>query len=283
VSNDQVKKFNSHRGRPRVVAIGESRIDRRRKQIREAQFAYRQRKDQAIADLEARVEKLEETNKDIVQEAFGLIDALCGRPTAYFDPEVSQRCQKLSEKLSSSSMDTAECSLDGMLRKTIEAMDTRSSVSYTPTLSPEKGDQSGFGQGHAFGRVSATSEAALSDNSYIIITDTTPDNGSLTCVPYSRASNTERVQPGVVSYQMHTYVGLTTRPSGAYSAVGSIFGHGLDRGPIGQGLSHAAGDSQPTDIFGVEASTSFLRFAAPSSSDSAWYCPDLASVDIREE
>jgi uncharacterized protein YjdB len=27
VSNDQVKKFNSHRGRPRVVAIGESRID----------------------------------------------------------------------------------------------------------------------------------------------------------------------------------------------------------------------------------------------------------------
>jgi hypothetical protein len=281
-SNDQVKKFNSHRGRPREVAIGESRIDRRRKQIREAQFAYRQRKDQAIADLEARVEKLEEINKDIVQEVFGLIDVLHSRSTANSDPEVSQRCQELSNKLSSSSIDPAECSLDGMPRGTTAAMDIRSGVSYMPMLSPDERNQPAFRQGHAFRTASTTSEAALNDNSYVI-TETTPENGSLSGVPYSQASDTERVQSGVISRQMRTYIGLTDQSSGTYSAVNPAFGHGLHRSPKGRGLDHATENPQPTDFFGVEASTSCLSSAAPSSSDLAWYCPDLASVDIREQ
>ncbi|KAK9489293.1 hypothetical protein V1508DRAFT_428479 [Lipomyces doorenjongii] len=48
------------RGRPRLIPQ-HSRAERRRAQIREAQRTYRERKDKTIADLKARISKLQST------------------------------------------------------------------------------------------------------------------------------------------------------------------------------------------------------------------------------
>ena len=69
----QAKTAKPAVSRPRLTGVGDSQIQHRRAQIREAQRAYRGRKDKAIQDLQERFKRLQEANTIITREFSGFL------------------------------------------------------------------------------------------------------------------------------------------------------------------------------------------------------------------
>ncbi|KAF4122084.1 hypothetical protein GMORB2_7677 [Geosmithia morbida] len=80
---------------------------RRRKQIREAQRAYRNRKDKAITDLEEKVKRLEETCTTMTRDFSSFIDLLHSHGAVSANSELSLRLDELSKKFFSAPSSTA--------------------------------------------------------------------------------------------------------------------------------------------------------------------------------
>ncbi|CAJ2505723.1 Uu.00g131170.m01.CDS01 [Anthostomella pinea] len=72
--NEPSEEGKRARGRPRLDLKDEVSAERRRAQIRDAQRAYRERKEISIARLEAEVEALKDTNKDVKTAYQKIID-----------------------------------------------------------------------------------------------------------------------------------------------------------------------------------------------------------------
>uniref|UniRef100_A0A8H7NNT6 BZIP domain-containing protein n=1 Tax=Bionectria ochroleuca TaxID=29856 RepID=A0A8H7NNT6_BIOOC len=97
------------RGRPRKVTSGDvGHSERRRQQIREAQRAYRARKDSAITDLEDKLLKAHEKMNNMANEFSKFIDfANTKGALASNNVEVSLRLQDISSKFQTIASESA--------------------------------------------------------------------------------------------------------------------------------------------------------------------------------
>ncbi|KAL7621840.1 hypothetical protein AAE478_007340 [Parahypoxylon ruwenzoriense] len=83
------------RGRPRLETQDQTRTERRRTQIRLAQRAYRNRKENAITDLQAKINDLREVNNEINSAYQNLFDYASSRGLLAQAPEFGQQLQRL--------------------------------------------------------------------------------------------------------------------------------------------------------------------------------------------
>lgn len=83
------------RGRPRLETKDQTPTERRRTQIRLAQRAYRNRKENAITDLQAKIDGLKEVNNEINNAYQNLFDYASQRGLLAQAPEFGQQLQRL--------------------------------------------------------------------------------------------------------------------------------------------------------------------------------------------
>ncbi|KAI1134270.1 hypothetical protein F5Y05DRAFT_422842 [Hypoxylon sp. FL0543] len=83
------------RGRPRLETKDQTPTERRRTQIRLAQRAYRNRKENAITDLQAKINDLKEMNNEINNAYQNLFDYASQRGLLAQAPEFGQQLQRL--------------------------------------------------------------------------------------------------------------------------------------------------------------------------------------------
>ncbi|KAI1410659.1 hypothetical protein F5Y13DRAFT_70559 [Hypoxylon sp. FL1857] len=83
------------RGRPRLETKDQTPTERRRTQIRLAQRAYRNRKENAITDLQAKINDLKEVNNEINNAYQNLFDYASQRGLLAQAPEFGQQLQRL--------------------------------------------------------------------------------------------------------------------------------------------------------------------------------------------
>ncbi|KAI0120809.1 hypothetical protein F4776DRAFT_227979 [Hypoxylon sp. NC0597] len=83
------------RGRPRLETKDQTPTERRRTQIRLAQRAYRNRKESAITDLQAKINDLKEVNDEINNAYQNLFDYASQRGLLAQAPEFGQQLQRL--------------------------------------------------------------------------------------------------------------------------------------------------------------------------------------------
>ncbi|KAK0643980.1 hypothetical protein B0T16DRAFT_332013 [Cercophora newfieldiana] len=86
------------RGRPRLDVKDETAADRRRTQIRLAQRAYRNRKENAIQTLEKRVQELKDTNEEMSNVFLQLHDFAVGTGALDRIPEFGRQLRQTTEK-----------------------------------------------------------------------------------------------------------------------------------------------------------------------------------------
>ncbi|OIW25422.1 hypothetical protein CONLIGDRAFT_582840 [Coniochaeta ligniaria NRRL 30616] len=86
------------RGRPRLEPNDETAQDRRRTQIRLAQRAYRNRKENAIQTLERRVQELKDTNEEMNNAFLRLHDYAVGCGLLDRMPEVGRQLRETTQK-----------------------------------------------------------------------------------------------------------------------------------------------------------------------------------------
>ncbi|KAK4162942.1 hypothetical protein QBC43DRAFT_71575 [Cladorrhinum sp. PSN259] len=94
---DEDKKRS--RGRPRLDAKDESAADRRRTQIRLAQRAYRNRKENAITTLEKEVQELKDTNEEMSNAFMQLHDFATKNGILDQIPELGRQLRETTEKI----------------------------------------------------------------------------------------------------------------------------------------------------------------------------------------
>ncbi|KAI1380074.1 hypothetical protein F4677DRAFT_250435 [Hypoxylon crocopeplum] len=85
------------RGRPRLETKDQTPSERRRTQIRLAQRAYRNRKENAITDLQAKINDLRDVNNEINNAYHNLFDYASQRGLLAQAPEFGQQLQRLQE------------------------------------------------------------------------------------------------------------------------------------------------------------------------------------------
>ncbi|KAI1772207.1 hypothetical protein F4818DRAFT_179414 [Hypoxylon cercidicola] len=83
------------RGRPRLETKDQTPTERRRTQIRLAQRAYRNRKENAITDLQAKIDDLKEVNNEINNAYQNLFDYASQRGLLAQAPEFGEQLQRL--------------------------------------------------------------------------------------------------------------------------------------------------------------------------------------------
>ncbi|KAI0382300.1 hypothetical protein F5Y04DRAFT_253449 [Hypomontagnella monticulosa] len=83
------------RGRPRLETKDQTPTERRRTQIRLAQRAYRNRKENAITDLQAKIDGLKEVNNEINNAYQNLFDYASQRGLLAQAPEFGQQLERL--------------------------------------------------------------------------------------------------------------------------------------------------------------------------------------------
>ncbi|KAI1452233.1 hypothetical protein F4805DRAFT_43099 [Annulohypoxylon moriforme] len=91
-ANEETKRT---RGRPRLETKDQTPTERRRTQIRLAQRAYRNRKENAITDLQARINDLKDVNNEINSAYQNLFDYASQRGLLAQAPEFGQQLQRL--------------------------------------------------------------------------------------------------------------------------------------------------------------------------------------------
>ncbi|KAK4118510.1 hypothetical protein N657DRAFT_685186 [Parathielavia appendiculata] len=96
VEPDDEKKRS--RGRPRLDTKDETAADRRRTQIRLAQRAYRNRKENAIQTLEKKVQQLKDTNEEMSNAFMQLHDFALANGLLDQVPEFGRQLRKTTEK-----------------------------------------------------------------------------------------------------------------------------------------------------------------------------------------
>lgn len=236
---------------------------RRRKQIREAQRAYRNRKDQAITDLEDKVKKLEEAKTVMTQEFSGFLQLLQSQGTAHANPEVSQRFQNLSQKYlpdaigqppresdensgaSSTAAREKAPAQHHQRRHTMGTMSTASSDQYTPIPSTAQARPSLRGAPNSFAS-SATSFYPPEAMSYEVIAQPTPENASFpSYTPDPQAPGGWVEQPpmgqSLIPHGPHT--------AASYAPQEQTFGRRLHLTTLRRGLILAAMPSPPPNRF----------------------------------
>ncbi|KAI1632906.1 hypothetical protein F4809DRAFT_57577 [Biscogniauxia mediterranea] len=87
------------RGRPRLDTTDQTPSERRRTQIRLAQRAYRNRKETAITDLEAKVNDLKEANQEIRSAYQGILDFATQHGIMSQVPELGRKLQNFQDLL----------------------------------------------------------------------------------------------------------------------------------------------------------------------------------------
>ncbi|KAI2629942.1 hypothetical protein GGR54DRAFT_286020 [Hypoxylon sp. NC1633] len=90
------------RGRPRLETKDQTPTERRRTQIRLAQRAYRNRKETAITDLQAKINDLRDVNNEINNAYQNLFDFASRRGLLAQAPEFEQQLQRLQELVKNS-------------------------------------------------------------------------------------------------------------------------------------------------------------------------------------
>ncbi|KAK3316005.1 hypothetical protein B0H66DRAFT_534266 [Apodospora peruviana] len=95
--NDDEEKKRS-RGRPRLDIKDETAADRRRTQIRLAQRAYRNRKENAIQTLERRVQELKDTNEEMSNAFMRLHDFAVNNGLVDHAPDFGRQLRATTEK-----------------------------------------------------------------------------------------------------------------------------------------------------------------------------------------
>ncbi|KAJ2902953.1 hypothetical protein MKZ38_010605 [Zalerion maritima] len=96
-TNEEEEKKRT-RGRPRLDTKDETAADRRRTQIRLAQRAYRNRKENAIQTLEKKVSELKETNEEMSNAFMKLHDFAISRGLLDAAPEFGRELRSTTEK-----------------------------------------------------------------------------------------------------------------------------------------------------------------------------------------
>ncbi|KAK5651398.1 hypothetical protein OQA88_12555 [Cercophora sp. LCS_1] len=86
------------RGRPRLDVTDETAADRRRTQIRLAQRAYRNRKENAIQTLEKRVQELTDANEEMSNVFLQLHDFAVSSGALTANPELGRQLRETTEK-----------------------------------------------------------------------------------------------------------------------------------------------------------------------------------------
>lgn len=90
VADEDDESNKRHRGRPRVNEQDETAADRRRTQIRLAQRAYRQRKENTIASLQDQVSRMQSTIEDMNKAFLTLNGKLVGSNLLRVDPGLAR-------------------------------------------------------------------------------------------------------------------------------------------------------------------------------------------------
>lgn len=239
---------------------------RRRKQIREAQRAYRNRKDQAITDLEEKVKKLQEDNNVITQEFSGFLGLLQTQGTSHANPEFLQRFHDLSLKYAPSTVGrqgrresdehSAPSSTAGRekasaqrqhRRQTLQTASSTSSDRYTPLPSAAQARPSVQGVPNSFAS-SSTSFYPPESMSYEIIAQATPENASFpSYAPDPQAPGGWVEQPPI----HQSFVGPGAQSSVAYTRPPPTFGRRLHLETLKRGLTLASMSAPPLERFGA--------------------------------
>lgn len=94
-TDEPVEETKRSRGRPRLETKDQTPTERRRTQIRLAQRAYRNRKENAITDLQARINDLKDVNNEINSAYQDLFNYASGRGLLAQAPEFGQQLQRL--------------------------------------------------------------------------------------------------------------------------------------------------------------------------------------------
>ncbi|KAI1387174.1 uncharacterized protein F4822DRAFT_405660 [Hypoxylon trugodes] len=92
---DTAEEVKRTRGRPRLETKDQTPTERRRTQIRLAQRAYRNRKENAITDLQEKIDNLKEVNSEINNAYQDLFDYASKRGLLAQAPEFGQQLQRL--------------------------------------------------------------------------------------------------------------------------------------------------------------------------------------------
>ncbi|KAH8888405.1 hypothetical protein GQ53DRAFT_598053, partial [Thozetella sp. PMI_491] len=96
-SDNQEEEKKRSRGRPRLDTNDETAAERRRTQIRLAQRAYRNRKENAIQTLERKVQELKETNEEMSNAFMKLHDFAVGHGLLDVAPEFALQLRATTE------------------------------------------------------------------------------------------------------------------------------------------------------------------------------------------
>ncbi|KAI1765024.1 hypothetical protein GGR53DRAFT_491808 [Hypoxylon sp. FL1150] len=94
-TDESVEETKRSRGRPRLETKDQTPTERRRTQIRLAQRAYRNRKESAITDLQAKISDLKDVNNEINSAYQDLFNYASGRGLLAQAPEFGQQLQRL--------------------------------------------------------------------------------------------------------------------------------------------------------------------------------------------
>ncbi|KAI1211188.1 uncharacterized protein F4807DRAFT_27978 [Annulohypoxylon truncatum] len=236
-ANEEAKRT---RGRPRLETKDQTPTERRRTQIRLAQRAYRNRKESAITDLQARINDLKDVNNEINSAYQNLFDYASQRGLLAQAPEFGQQLQRLQSLIKQtqeedipklSDQDSPEGNFDDNVRETQGAEDiatlnegpiprtlpTTLPSTLPPTL-PESQPVNPWGGFQVTHEpvIEETSASAsnldpslinpqLHQHQYEIVTAPTPDNASFgTRLPFDMNFN-----PAFTNWATHPYNRLT--------------------------------------------------------------------------
>ncbi|KAI2470224.1 hypothetical protein F4781DRAFT_430637 [Annulohypoxylon bovei var. microspora] len=226
------------RGRPRLETKDQTPTERRRTQIRLAQRAYRNRKENAITDLQARIDDLKDVNSEINNAYQSLFDYASQRGLLAQAPEFGQQLQRLQSLIKQtqeeeipklSDQDSPEGNSDDNVRDTQTTEDiaalNEEPVSATlpttlPTTLPESQPANLWGgiqvshepviQQEASAGLSNLDPALINpqlhQHHYEIVTTPTPDNASFGIHP---SIDTNFSNPAYTSWAQHPYNRLT--------------------------------------------------------------------------
>ncbi|KAJ5984166.1 bZIP transcription factor bZIP-1 [Penicillium waksmanii] len=86
------------RGRPRTVTDEQEIPERRRKQLRVAQQAYRKRKENTITNLQTRVQELESGIEDLSQSFLSFSNLLLEAKILQTNPDITSALQKITQQ-----------------------------------------------------------------------------------------------------------------------------------------------------------------------------------------
>ncbi|KAH8902093.1 hypothetical protein BR93DRAFT_367852 [Coniochaeta sp. PMI_546] len=139
VAGEEEEKKRS-RGRPRLEPKDETAQDRRRTQIRLAQRAYRNRKENAIQTLERRVQELKDTNEEMNNAFLRLHDYAVGCGLLDRMPEVGRQLRETTQKflsLARKSTEDAYNDDDHSISRDSDSPPAKKSRSKRKSTSPE--------------------------------------------------------------------------------------------------------------------------------------------------